>query len=227
MVAGRSRPLTEPGLQADSSGSASGCEADAMSATGRPTRAELAVARGKRIPHVLAEDLALVFVGINPGLWSGATGHHFAKPGNRFWPTLHRSGFTDRQLMPHEDVLLPRYGLGVTNMVGRTTARADELAPDEIRTGGRSLARRLRPFRPRAVAIVGLGAFRIAFDRPGAQVGRSDVVVAGAPVWVLPNPSGLNAHYQLDGLAACFAELRVALGLPDRRLGDARSARRA
>ncbi len=227
MVAGRSRPLTEPGLQADSSGSAPGCEAGRMSAPGRPTRAELAVARGKRIPHVLAEDLALVFVGINPGLWSGATGHHFAKPGNRFWPTLHRSGFTDRQLMPHEDVWLPRYGLGVTNMVGRTTARADELTHDEIRTGGRSLARRLRPFRPRAVAIVGLGAFRIAFDRPGAQVGRSDVVVAGAPVWVLPNPSGLNAHYQLDGLAACFAELRVALGLPDRRLGDARSARRA
>jgi len=182
----------------------------------RPTKAELDAARDREIPHVLRRGLALVFVGINPGLWSGATGHHFAKPGNRFWPTLHRAGFTDRQLAPHEDVLLPRYGLGVTNLVGRTTARADELTAAEVREGGLALGERLRPFRPGAVAVVGLGAFRTAFDRPKAEVGPSDVTIAGARSWVLPNPSGLNAHYQLEDLARCFAELRVALGLPDR-----------
>lgn len=188
-----------------------------MQQPSRPTRDELEAARGREIRHVLARDLALVFVGINPGLWSGATGHHFAKPGNRFWPTLHRSGFTDRQLAPHEDVLLPRYALGVTNLVGRTTARADELTDDEIRDGARALARRLRPYRPRTVAVVGVGAFRLGFERPKAGIGPSDVELAGARVWALPNPSGLNAHYQLDDLARVFAELRVELGLPDRR----------
>ena len=183
----------------------------------RPTRAELQAARGREIPHVLSDGPALVFVGINPGLWSGATGHHFAKPGNRFWPSLHRSGFTDRQLAPHEDVLLPTYGLGVTNLVARTTARADELSEDEIRAGGQALGDRLGPFRPGTVAIVGLGAARVAFGRRGIDVGPTDVEIAGASVWALPNPSGLNAHYQLDDLASCFADLRVAVGLPDRR----------
>jgi TDG/mug DNA glycosylase family protein len=182
-----------------------------------PTKAELEAARGREIPHVLAPGLVLVFVGINPGLWSGATGHHFARPGNRFWPALHASGFTDRRLAPHEDVLLPRYGLGVTNLVGRTTARANELSTQEIRAGGDALAERLGPFGPRAVAIVGLGAAGIAFDLGKVGVGPTGVEVAGAALWALPNPSGLNAHYQLDDLARAFAELRLALGLPDQR----------
>ena len=166
---------------------------------------------------MLAEGVDVVFVGINPGLWSGATGHHFANPGNRFWKALHRSGFTDRQLAPWEDVLLPAFGLGVTNLVARTTARADELTEDEIRAGGMALGGRLDPFAPGAVAIVGLGAFRIAFDRPKADVGASDVEIAGARSWALPNPSGLNAHYQLADLERVFEEMRRALGLPDRR----------
>jgi TDG/mug DNA glycosylase family protein len=182
-----------------------------------PTKAEREAAYGREIPHVLAERLDVVFVGINPGLWSGATGHHFAKPGNRFWKALHRSGFTDRQLDPSEDALLPTYGLGVTNLVARTTARADELAEEEIRAGGRSLGERLAPVAPRVVAVVGLGAFRIAFERPKAEVGPSDVEIGGARSWVLPNPSGLNAHYQVDDLARVFAEMRLELGLRDRR----------
>ena len=183
----------------------------------RPTKAEREAAYGREIPHVLAEGLDVVFVGINPGLWSGASGHHFANPGNRFWKALHGSGFTDRQLDPSEDASMPTYGLGVTNLVARTTARADELTEDEIRAGGASLGERLAPFAPKVVAVVGLGAFRIAFDRPKAEVGPSDVPIAGARSWVLPNPSGLNAHYQVDDLARVFAELRLELGLPDRR----------
>jgi TDG/mug DNA glycosylase family protein len=176
-----------------------------------PSKDELDAARGRTISDVLAPRLDVVFVGINPGLWSGATGHHFARPGNRFWKALHRSGFTDRVLSPSEDVVLPTYGLGVTNLVGRTTARADELTPSELRDGGAALVEKLAPVRPRAVAVLGIDAFHSAFN-PKATLGRQEERIAGAETWMLPNTSGLNAHYQLDELVTLFAEVRASLG---------------
>jgi double-stranded uracil-DNA glycosylase len=185
----------------------------------RPTKAELAEARGRVIADVLAPGLHVVFVGINPGLWSGAVGHHFARPGNRFWKTLHASGFTDRLLSPFEDRSLLELGLGVTNLVGRTTASADELGDDEIREGGRRLRLRLDPLAPRAVAILGIGVYGVAFERQHVTLGRQDRRIGDAETWVLPNPSGLNAHYQLPELVELFGELRRAVGRPDARPG--------
>lgn len=152
----------------------------------------------------------MLFCGINPGVRSGATGHHFAHPGNRFWPALHRSGFTPRRLAPSEQHELLDYGLGITNLVARTTARADELTADELREGGRNLTRKLAEYRPRWLAMVGITAFRAAFGRPRAAVGPQDEQVSGVDVWLLPNPSGLNAHWTPDQLAAEFAALREA-----------------
>jgi TDG/mug DNA glycosylase family protein len=176
-----------------------------------PTRAELEAARGRTIPDVLAPGLDVVFVGINPGLWSGAVGHHFARPGNRFWKALHRSGFTDRLLSPLEDQALLERRLGLTNLVARTTARADELTAGEIRRGAAGLADRLRPLGPGVVAVLGIGAYRTGFDRPGAVLGPQPDALGTARLWVLPNPSGLNAHYQLDDLIRRFRELRSAV----------------
>ncbi len=163
---------------------------------------------------VIADDLDVLFVGINPGLVSGATGHHFARPGNRFWPALHRAGLTDRQLAPGEQRELLAAGIGITNLVGRTTARADELSADELRAGARRLERLIRRRRPRRVAVLGVTAYRTAFERPKASLGPQPEPLAGAELWVLPNPSGLNAHYQLPALAAAFEELRTR---PSRR----------
>ena len=177
----------------------------------KPSRAELEAARGREIPDVLAPDLDVVFVGINPGLYSGAVGHHFARPGNRFWKALHRSGFTDEELSPLEDRSLLDRGLGLTNLVARTTATADELSPGEIREGARALAGRLGPLRPRFVALLGIGAYRTGFGRPKASLGPQGEELAGAGLWVLPNPSGLNAHYQVDDLAKRFRELRAVV----------------
>jgi len=174
----------------------------------RPTPADLAAARDRTIRDVVAPGLDVLFVGINPGLWSGATGHHFARPGNRFWRTLHQAGFTDRVLDPSEDRELPRYGLGVTNLVPRTTATAAELTPDELRAGARRLAEIVERYRPRVVAVVGIAAYRTAFDRPDAIIGRQPESLGTAELWVLPNPSGLNAHYQLPALVEAFGRLR-------------------
>ena len=178
--------------------------------TTRPTRAELAAAAGRTIPDVLAPELRVLFCGINPGLWSAATGYHFARPGNRFWPALHRGGFTARQLRPDEqrDLLADR--LGITNLVPRATARADELTADELRAGGRVLAGKLRRYRPGWLAVLGVGAYRTAFGRAGATVGPQPDRVAGVPVWVLPNPSGLNASWPIPRLAEAFRELHRA-----------------
>jgi double-stranded uracil-DNA glycosylase len=176
----------------------------------KPSKAQLQAASGRVIPDVLGSDLDVVFVGINPGLWSGATGYHFANPGNRFWKALHLSEFTDRQLAPSENTLLLESNLGVTNMVARTTARADELSDDELRSGARRLEERLARLRPRIVAILGIDAYRKGFGRPRA-LGRQQERLVGARLWVLPNPSGLNAHYQLDDLIERFRELRAAL----------------
>jgi TDG/mug DNA glycosylase family protein len=175
-----------------------------------PSRDELRAAYGRTIRDVIADDLDVLFVGINPGLYSGAVGHHFARPGNRFWTVLHRAGFTDRVLAPGEQRELLAVGCGITNLVARTTARADELSADELRAGGRRLVRLVRRRRPARVAVLGVTAYRAAFDRPRAVVGRQPEPLAGTELWVLPNPSGLNAHYQLPQLAEAFAELRLS-----------------
>ena len=174
-----------------------------------PTRTELAAAAGRTIPDVIAPGLRVLFCGINPGLWSAATGHHFARPGNRFWPALHLGGFTPRQYAPSEQDALLALGLGITNVVDRASARADELTVAELVNGGQALRRRVARYAPAWVAVLGVGAYRGAFGRRDATVGRRDERIAGARVWVLPNPSGLNAHYQLDRLAGEFAALRA------------------
>jgi TDG/mug DNA glycosylase family protein len=176
-----------------------------------PSKAELEDARGRTIPDVLEPDLDVVFVGINPGLWSGAVGHHFARPGNRFWKALYGSGFTDRLLSPFEDASLLDWNLGVTNLVARTTARADELSAEEIRSGARELEQRLAPLRPRLVAVLGIGAYRTGFGQRDAVLGPREEDLAGSRLWILPNPSGLNAHHQLDDLIERFRALRAAL----------------
>ena len=177
-----------------------------------PSPAELAAAHGRTIPDVVAPGLAVLFCGINPGLWSAATGHHFARPGNRFWPALYRSGFTPRLLRPEEQDELLDHGLGITNVAARGTARADELTAAELVAGAAVLAAKVERYRPRWLAVLGVGAYRTGFDRPHATVGRQPDPIGGAQVWVLPNPSGLNAHYTLDRLAAGFALLREAAG---------------
>ncbi|MER7702819.1 G/U mismatch-specific DNA glycosylase [Kitasatospora sp. NPDC097605] len=177
----------------------------------RPTAEQLLAARDTTIEDVTAPGLRVLFCGINPGLWSGATGHHFARPGNRFWPALHRSGFTPRQFRPDEQRQLLDLGLGITNVAPRTTAKADELTADELRAGGAALTERVLRLRPRVLAVLGIGAYRTAFGRRTASIGRQERTIGDTEVWVLPNPSGLNAHYTPDALAAEFARLREAV----------------
>ena len=183
-----------------------------MSEPWKPSRAQLEAARGKKVPDVIAPGLSVLFCGINPGLYSGAVGHHFARPGNRFWPALHRSGFTDRLLSPFEERELLRLGLGVTNFVTRTTAAASELSPDEIRAGAARLRRVIARYRPAWFAPLGVTAYRVAFDDPRARVGPQERTIGDTRVWLLPNPSGLNAHYQLPELVEEFARLKAAAG---------------
>jgi TDG/mug DNA glycosylase family protein len=181
----------------------------------KPSPADLEAARDRTIPDVVGPDLHVLFSGINPGLWSAATGLHFARPGNRFWPTLHRSGFTPRRLVAAEQRDLIGLGLGITNVAARATARADELSREELEEGGEILRGKVSRLRPRWLAVVGIGAYRTAFAAPEAVVGPQQQVSLGATrVWVLPNPSGLNAHWSADALAAEFARLREAAGLP-------------
>ena len=150
----------------------------------------------------------MLFVGINPSLRSAEVGHHFARPGNRFWPTLHAAGFTPRRLAPHEDTELPAHGIGVTNLAFRATRAAAELTQQELRDGAVALERTVRRHVPRLVAVVGLGAYRVAFGRPRAAMGLQEEPIGGRPVWVLPNPSGLNAHYKPADFARLYAEAR-------------------
>jgi double-stranded uracil-DNA glycosylase len=182
----------------------------AVASLARPTAADLLAARGRTIPDLAAPGLRVLFAGINPSLYSAATGHHFARPGNRFWPALHKSGFTDRQLQPAEQPLLLSMGLGITNVVARATARADELDADELRAGGQALAALADSLRVSWLAVLGVTAYRTAFGRPQAVVGPQPDRLGGARVWILPNPSGLNAHWSGTALAAAFAELRAA-----------------
>jgi TDG/mug DNA glycosylase family protein len=176
----------------------------------KPSKEELQSAYGRSIPDLIAPNLKVLFCGINPGLYSGATGLHFARPGNRFWPALYSAGFTQRLLAPHENEELLASGYGITNLVMRTTPTAAELGDDEFRAGRKALARKVTKHAPRWVAILGLGAYRSGFDRPLAKVGRQDEKLGTAGLWVLPNPSGLNANYQLSALTGMFIELRMA-----------------
>jgi double-stranded uracil-DNA glycosylase len=180
----------------------------------RPTAAEVAAAAGLTIPDVIAPGLRVLFSGINPGLYSAATGHHFARPGNRFWPALYQSGFTPRQLRPDEQEQLLGLGLGITNVVARATARAGELTDEELREGGTKLLEKAESFGPRWLAVVGITAYRTAFGEAGAAVGPQARTVGATRLWALPNPSGLNAHWTADALAAEFARLREAAGDP-------------
>jgi TDG/mug DNA glycosylase family protein len=160
----------------------------------------------------VAPGLDVLFCGINPGLMSAARGHNFARPGNRFWPALHGAGFTPRLLTPEEDCELPRYGLGITNIVDRASGGAHDLTDAELRAGASQVDALVRDYEPRVLAVVGIGAYRIAWERPKAAVGLQPEEAAGRPVWVLPNPSGRTAHYQLPDLVRLFGELREWLG---------------
>jgi double-stranded uracil-DNA glycosylase len=180
---------------------------------------------GDVLGPILGPDLLILFVGINPSLRSAEVGHHFARPGNRFWPTLHAAGYTPRRLRPDEDHALPSFGVGVTNLVARPTRAAAELTRAELRAGAVALEHTVRRHRPRLVAKGGLTAYRSAFDRPAAVMGLQPDTVGGRPVWVLPNPSGLNAHYKPADFARLYAEARAhAETLAGRADEDRRSA---
>ena len=182
----------------------------------RPGGLDLQAARDRTLPDVLpgpGADFRVLFSGINPGLYSAATGWHFARPGNRFWPALHLSGFTPRQLQPGEQDLLPGFGLGITNLVPRPTAQAAELTAAELRAGREHLAALVASHRPRILAIAGITAYRTAFGQPKAVTGPQPAWLGATRIWVVPNPSGLNAHWTLPRLAEAFRELREAAGI--------------
>ncbi|MER7515309.1 G/U mismatch-specific DNA glycosylase [Streptomyces sp. NPDC126499] len=195
-----------------------------MTGSTRFSPEELEAARDRVVPDVVAGGLSILLCGINPGLMTAATGHHFARPGNRFWPVLHLSGLTPRRLAPAEQSELLAYGLGITNVVARATARADELTAEEYREGGRILTEKVRRLAPRWLAVVGVTAYRTAFGDKKAMVGPQERTIEGphgtTRIWVLPNPSGLNAHWTAATMAEEFARLREAAGLPDRRAAE-------
>lgn len=173
----------------------------------KPTKEEIQAAYGKTVPDIIAPNLRVLFCGINPSLYSAAVGHHFARPGNRLWKTLHLAGFTDHVYAPAEDQRLLTLGYGMTNIADRATARADELSYDELLAGQQTLAAKMQIYQPQILAILGISAYRIAFQQPKAQIGHQPTCLGNTAIWVLPNPSGLNAHYQLPDLAQVFHEL--------------------
>ena len=177
----------------------------------KPTLEEIRAATGKTVPDIIAPDLHILFCGINPSLYSAAVGHHFARPGNRFWRSLYAAGFTERLLAPFEDRDLLQFGYGLTNIVDRSSARADELDAEELVIGQQQLAAKVQHYRPQCLAVLGISAYRTAFNRPKAVMGKQNESLDGAIVWVLPNPSGLNAHYQLEDLKRVYRELLVAM----------------
>jgi double-stranded uracil-DNA glycosylase len=174
----------------------------------KPTKEQLADAVNKTVRDVIAHDLLVLFCGINPGLYTAAVGHHFARPGNRFWPALHAGGFTETLLSPFDERELLKSGYGITNVVRRTTATADLLTKEEIVKGGKQLDAKVRRYRPSILAVLGVGAYRLAFNKPKASIGRQQEKIGDTIVWVLPNPSGLNANYQASDLARLFRELK-------------------
>ncbi len=180
----------------------------------KPTREQILAAEGKTVRDVIAPNLKILFCGINPGLYTAAVGHHFARPGNRFWPALHASNLTPRLFSGFEERELLKYGYGVTNVVPRATATAERLERDELIAGGRKLVAKVRRYKPRFLAILGLGAYRIAFDDRKAVVGCQERRIGETILWVLPNPSGLNAHYQVAELAHLFRLLKSEVDGP-------------
>lgn len=210
---GRNREGVPTGLQ--------GSEGPAGRHRTRPSPTDLAaaVAQRRTVPDLVGPDLAILFCGINPGRWSGAVGHHFAHPGNRFWKLLHAAGLTPGLLAPAEERRLLDHGLGVTNLVTRTTATAAELTPEELRDGARHLERTVAKWRPAMVAVLGLGAYRAGFGRPRATVGAQPEDLGPSGVWVLPNPSGLQGHYRFEDMVAELRRLRAAARR--RAVGDA------
>ena len=180
----------------------------------RPTPQQLLAAQNKSIPDLLIPNLTVLFVGINPGLYSAAIRHHFGRPGNRFWPALHRAGFTPRQLSPFEERELLNLGIGITNVVPRATASAAELQPQEFLAGATKLVKKIHRYQPRVVTFLGIGAYRTAFNQPKAQQGRQANPIADSQIWVLPNPSGLNAHFTPAQLANVYRDFRIAIGFP-------------
>ena len=185
----------------------------------RFTQAELAAHRGEVVDDLIGDNCRLLFVGINPSLWTAATGAHFARPGNRFYPALHRAGILDRLVdasngyTAADREMLLRRGLGITNLAPRATARADELTSDELRAGTQRLLDTVRAVAPRVVAVAGITAYRIAFQRPKAITGEQDEQLATTPLWIVPNPSGLNAHETVDSLAAAYRRVAEAAGI--------------
>lgn len=177
----------------------------------KPTKEDLRDALNRTTEDLIDYNLKVLFCGINPGIWSGATGLHFAKPGNRFWKTLHLAGFTGRLLHPSEEGELLENGCGITSLVKRTTARADELTTKEYIDGGKALVKKIKKFQPRNLAVLGIGAYRAAFERKHAQIGLQPEKIGATNIWLLPNPSGLNAHYQLPDLVKLFSEMREAV----------------
>ena len=175
----------------------------------KPTPAEIQAAAGKTVPDVIARGLNVLFCGINPGLYTAAVGHHFARPGNRFWPALYAGGLTPRLFSPFEEADLLPLGYGITNVVARATVGENELTPAELAEGGARLTRKVRRYRPRCLAVLGVGAYRAAFAQPRAQLGQQSETIGNTALWVLPNPSGLNAHYQPAALAQLFAALKT------------------
>ncbi|HEY0429081.1 MAG TPA: G/U mismatch-specific DNA glycosylase [Pyrinomonadaceae bacterium] len=177
----------------------------------KPSKEDLRDAVNRTTEDLIDYNLKVLFCGINPGIWSGATGFHFAKPGNRFWKVLHLAGFTDRILHPSEEHELLESGYGITSFCKRTTARADELSNEEYVTGGKLLVKKIEKYKPENLAVLGIGAYRTAFQKPKAKLGLQNEKIGGARVWLLPNPSGLNAHYQIKDLAVLFLELRESI----------------
>ena len=182
-----------------------------VSSPHRPTFEELHAAHGKTVPDLIAPDLKVLFTGINPGLYSAAVGHHFARPGNRFWPSLHAAGFTPRRVSPFDERELLDWGLGITNFVDRATSAADELTDEELAQGAKRLERKVRKYKPKVLAVLGVGAYRTGFGRAKAKLGLQPETIQDTRLWVLPNPSGLNAHYQGQDLARLFQELRLSV----------------
>jgi TDG/mug DNA glycosylase family protein len=181
----------------------------------RPTPADLLAAKNKTVKDVIAPGLTVLFCGINPGLYTAAIGHHFGRPGNRFWPALYSGGFTPRLFDPSEKRELLALGFGITNLVARATLRADELTAKELVAGAKAVVRKVRKFKPRFLAVVGVSSYRVAFDRPKAVVGPQPDTIGETRLWVLPNPSGLNAHYRPQELAVVFRELREAVAMTE------------
>lgn len=172
-----------------------------------PTREQLEAAKDRTVPDLVGPGMRAVFCGINPSLYTAAVGFHFARPGNRFWPAIARAGITDRVLLPSEQRLLLGRGYGITNVVDRATASADELSQDELIAGAQNLARKVKRWKPRVLAVLGASAYRVGFGRAKAAIGKQEHAIGETLVWVLPNPSGLNAHYQVDDLARLYREL--------------------